>query len=210
MRKSRDEEKAMPWSEDHKQATRERIVAAAARAIREHGPDGVSVAAIMRSVGLTHGGFYAHFASKEALVSEALLHAAAETLEYLEVTAVRATGQSRVGIADLAEAYLSTVHWEHPGQGCVLAACGAELARAEEPVSGACSDSVHAFVRWLGQHSAAPQQRERSREATGALAAMVGGMMLARAVEDPAAARKILADVRSFVCSALQTQTEAK
>jgi TetR/AcrR family transcriptional repressor of nem operon len=194
----------MPWSEDHKQATRERIVAAAARAIREHGPDGVSVAAIMKSVGLTHGGFYAHFASKEALIAEAVSHATAETLAYLDATAAHMAGGKVPEIADVAEAYLSLVHCDHPGQGCVLAACGAELGRAEEPVRSTCRESVHAYLQRFGQHSSGQPQRERLREATGALAAMVGGMVLARAMEDPTERGQILADVRAFVRSALE------
>jgi len=194
----------MPWSEDHKQATRERIIAAAASAIREHGPDGVSVAAIMKSVGLTHGGFYAHFASKEALIAEALSHAMAETFAYLERTAADATGGQPPGLADIADAYLSIPHCEHPERGCAVAACGTELARAEELVRATFSENVRAYLRWLGQRSQAEQRNGRAREATGALAAMVGGMILARNAEDPAEARRILAVVRSFIRGALE------
>ncbi|CAG2155919.1 hypothetical protein LMG31506_05529 [Cupriavidus yeoncheonensis] len=188
----------MPWSEDHKEATRERILGAAASAIREHGPDGVSVAAIMKSAGLTHGGFYAHFASKEALIAEAITRARAETFAYLEGTAVGAGGEPPE-LADIADAYLSIKHWEHPERGCVLAACGAELARAQDQVSASCGENVHDYVRWMSRHSRASQSRERTRGATGALAAMVGGMILARAADDAEEAARILAAVRSFV-----------
>lgn len=194
----------MPWSEDHKQATRERIVAAAASAIRERGPDGVSVAAIMKSAGLTHGGFYAHFASKEALIAEALAHATAETFVFLERTAADAADGQPPGLVEIADAYLSTVHCEHPERGCVLAACGTELARDEDVVRTTCSENVSAYLQWLGQRSQAAQPNARTCEATGALAAMVGGMILARATEDPAQAREILAAVRSFVRGALK------
>ncbi|MEX3934103.1 TetR/AcrR family transcriptional regulator [Paraburkholderia phymatum] len=199
----------MPWSEDHKQATRGRIVEAAARAIREHGPDGVSLAAIMKSVGLTHGGFYAHFESKEALIAEALSHATAETLAWLDRTATTAKNGQTPALADIADAYLSNIHCEHPGRGCVLAACGTELTRADELARIACSDNVRAYLRWLGQRSRAEQRSERTREATGALAAMIGGMVLARATENPAEARKILATVRGFVRSALKADKGA-
>jgi len=189
----------MPWSEDHKQTTRERIVAAAAAAIREHGPDGVSVAAIMKRAGLTHGGFYAHFASKEALITAALAHAMAGTLDWLDTTAAQTTGEDLPGVADIADAYLSPLHFEHPERGCPLAACGAEFARADEEVRTACGESVHAYLRWLGQHSQSAKRAERAQEATGALAAMIGGMILARAAADPAESRRILAAVRGFV-----------
>jgi TetR/AcrR family transcriptional repressor of nem operon len=194
----------MPWSEDHKQATRERIIAAAASAIRVHGPDGVSVAAIMKSVGLTHGGFYAHFASKEELIAEALSRATAQTFAFLERTAADATGGETPGLAEIADAYLSAIHCEHPEQGCAVAACGAELSRAQHAVRTAYGGSTRAYFRWLAQHSRATQRNERTREATGALAAMVGGIILARAAEDPAEARKILATVRSFVRGTLK------
>lgn len=194
----------MPWSEDHKQTTRNRIVEAAARAIREHGPDGVSVAAIMKSVGLTHGGFYAHFDSKEALIAEALSHATSETLAWLDKTATTAKEGQPPALADIADAYLSSLHCEHPDRGCVLAACGSELARADELARMSCNDNMRAYLRWLGRHSRAEQRSERTREATGALAAMIGGMVLARATEDPAEARKILASVRAFVRGALK------
>lgn len=199
----------MPWSEDHKQATRERIIAAAASAIREHGPDGVSVAAIMKSVGLTHGGFYAHFASKDALIAEALSLATAETFAYLERTAADATGRQSPGLAEIADAYLSTIHREHPERGCALAACGAELARAEGVVRTVCGENVRAYLQRLDPRSQATQRSERTREATGALAAMVGGMILARATGDPAEVRKILTAVRSFVRGALKGGEEA-
>jgi len=199
----------MPWSEDHKQATRERIIAAAASAIRERGPDGVSVAAIMKAAGLTHGGFYAHFDSKEVLIAEALSHAAAETLAYLEGTATTATRGQPPGLAEIADAYLSNLHCEHPERGCALAACGTEFTRAEDVVRNTCSETIRSYLRWLGQHSQAPQRSERTREATGALAAMVGGMILARATDDPDEGRKILAAVRSFVRDALKAHGQA-
>jgi TetR/AcrR family transcriptional repressor of nem operon len=194
----------MPWSEDHKQSTRERIIAAAASAIREHGPGGVSVAAIMKNVGLTHGGFYAHFPSKEALIAEAVSHARADTLAYLERTAADACEGHPPGLAEIADAYLSAIHCEHPERGCALAACGAELARAEETVRTACSENVRAYLRWLEAHSKATPRNERRKEVTGALAAMIGGMLLARATQDPREARRILATVRSFVRGAMK------
>lgn len=158
----------------------------------------------MKSAGLTHGGFYAHFASKEELIAEVLAHATAQTFAFLERTAADATGGETPGLAEIAEAYLSAIHCEHPEQGCVLAACGGELARAKQAVRTSYCGSTRTYLRWLGQHSRATQRNERTSEATGALAAMVGGIILARAAEDPAEARKILATVRSFVRGSLK------
>lgn len=188
----------MPWDENHKQATRERIIAVAARAIRARGPNGVSVAEIMKDAGLTHGGFYAHFTSKDELMVEAVTYATAETLQFLERTAVDAVGENP-GLADIADAYLDTLHCEHPERGCVLAACGAELARADSATQSALHDNVRTYLTWLQQHGNGARRGKAERQAIGALATMIGGIILARAAGDPAQARKVLSAVRGFV-----------
>ncbi|MFM0209575.1 TetR/AcrR family transcriptional regulator [Paraburkholderia sediminicola] len=188
----------MPWHEKHKQETRARIIAVAARAIRARGPSGVSVAEIMKEAGLTHGGFYAHFASKDELLAEAITRATAETLQFLEKTATDAAGQMP-GLADIADAYLGTLHCEHPERGCVLAACGSELARADDATRNALHENVRTYLTWLQQHGDDAAGGKAERQIIGALATMVGGMILARAAGDPAEARKVLTAVRGFL-----------
>jgi len=188
----------MPWGEKHKQGTRDRIIAVAARAIRARGPNGVSVAEIMKECGLTHGGFYAHFASKDELLAEAITHATAETLHFLEKTAADAAGQMP-GLADIADAYLGDMHCEHPERGCVLAACGTELARADPATRSALHENVQTYLTWIQRHDNGAGGGNAERQAIGTLATMIGGIILARAAGDPAEAHKVLTAVRGFL-----------
>jgi TetR/AcrR family transcriptional repressor of nem operon len=188
----------MPWDEKHKQTTRERIVAVAARAIRARGPNGVSVAEIMKEAGLTHGGFYAHFASKDELLAEATRHATAQTLQFLDKTATEAAGRAPE-MADIANAYLGVLHCEHPEHGCVLAACGAELVRADDATRTVLRENVRSYLTWLQQHGDGTGDGRTEREAIGTLATMIGGIILARAVGDPVEAGKVLSAVRGFL-----------
>jgi len=188
----------MPWGEKHKQGTRDRIIAVAARAIRARGPNGVSVAEIMKECGLTHGGFYAHFASKDELLAEAITHATAETLQFLEKTAADAAGRMP-GLADIADAYLGAMHCEHPERGCVLAACGTELARSEPATQSALHENVRTYLTWIQRHDSGARGGNAERHAIGTLATMIGGIILARAAGDPAEAGKVLTAVRGFL-----------
>ncbi|MGA7778026.1 MAG: TetR/AcrR family transcriptional regulator [Paraburkholderia sp.] len=191
----------MPWDEKHKQTTRERIVAVAARAIRARGPNGVSVAEIMKEAGLTHGGFYAHFASKDDLLAEATRYATMETLQFLEKLAADAAGRTPA-LADIADAYLGDLHCAHPERGCVLAACGAELARADDATRSVLRENVRSYLTWLqgrGDGDDGAHRGKTEREAIGTLATMIGGIILARAVGDPAEAAKVLTAVRGFL-----------
>src|SRR3954470_23198581 len=105
-----------------KEQTRERILRAAARAVRKHGYEGVGVADVMKEAGLTHGGLYAHFKSRDALLAAAADQAGAETLEIL----ARAISAGKPGqeLTALVDAYLSDRHVAAPEQGCVIAAAG--------------------------------------------------------------------------------------
>src|SRR3954469_9493378 len=110
-----------------KDVTHERIVEAAARAIRRSGYDGTGVAEIMKEAGLTHGGFYAHFASREAMLAEAAEHARAEAIAFS--SRVAATAPPKQGLRAMASAYLSQEHLESAEMGCAVAALGSEMSR---------------------------------------------------------------------------------
>src|SRR5215471_7893918 len=137
----------MPWPEDHKSQTRARIVKAAAVALRKSGVSGVSVARIMAEAGQTHGGFYAHFASKGALLGAAMEEASRETLQTL-AKALEAVPTDR-HLHAIAEAYLSSKHVEHPERGCPLAALGSELARIRGPAKRDVARAVDQRIVWL-------------------------------------------------------------
>ena len=112
----------MRYSSDHKAETRERVLKEAANEIRAKGPDNVAVSGIMARAGLTHGGFYAHFASRDALLVEAMQHAGRESAAALDAAIERRMARGRTRFEALVESYLHDAHLERPEQGCVVAA----------------------------------------------------------------------------------------
>src|SRR3954469_22029107 len=116
----------MKVSREQAVENRERIVETAARLFRERGFEGIGVADLMKSAGLTHGGFYGHFASKEDLIAQASAHALGRAQEHWDKFAERVQDEP---LAKLQTWYLSEAHRDHPGAGCLLAALGADAAR---------------------------------------------------------------------------------
>ena len=166
---------------------RERIVETASRLFREKGVDGVGIDAIMSGTGLTHGGFYGHFASKDDLAAEAVTHALARAVE---------KQSHHMSLSDLVAGYLSERHLTDRGDGCAIAALGADMARQGDGVRRGLTTHVRAqlerFTRLLRK---GPAARRRQR-AIATLAGMVGALTLARAVDDPALSKEILAAAR--------------
>ncbi|HVC60393.1 MAG TPA: helix-turn-helix domain-containing protein [Acetobacteraceae bacterium] len=167
----------------------ERIVEAASRLFRQQGFDGVSVDAIMQDAGLTHGGFYGHFKSKEDLAARAVARALAKATER----------QKRyTDLGDLVSDYLSQRHCDDRGNGCVIAALGADIVRQGSGVRGGLTAHVRSqfdrFARLIKGGTAA----NRRKRAIATLAGIVGAMTLARAVEDPALSKEILAAAREI------------
>src|SRR5260221_10212340 len=166
---------------------RERIGETASRMFRENGFDGVGVDAIMNAAGLTHGGFYGHFGSKEDLAAEAVTRALERSLEK----------QSRhTNLRDLVSEYLSEWHRADRANGCAIAALGADMVRQGEGVRRGLTVYVRAqldrFTRLLRNGTAA----SRRKRAITTFAGMVGALTLARAVDDPALSKEILAVAR--------------
>ena len=171
----------MPWPEGHKARTRERIVRAAADAFRARGVAGVRVEEIMAGAGMTHGGFYAHFSSKDELIGLALDHASGQTLEMLSAAA-GSLGREQQFLSVI-DAYLSAAHAAHPERGCPVAALGPEVsrtARTQSQLRRGIQDRLEWMRRLL------PNRRTRAREhedqVVGTLACMIGGVILARAI----------------------------
>jgi TetR/AcrR family transcriptional regulator, transcriptional repressor for nem operon len=192
----------MPWPEEHKRETRDRIVKAAAAALRAHGVDGVSIAAIMADVGLTHGGFYAHFASKDELLSAAVDRASAETTDHLSRAMQTMPADQR--LRAVIDTYLSAPHAAHPEHGCPLAALGPELTRASSDVQRDLAQAIDRRIAWL--QKLLPPEREAKETATAVMACMLGGLILARAV-GPDDGPEVLAATRSFIARALASDT---
>jgi TetR/AcrR family transcriptional repressor of nem operon len=190
----------VPWSPEHKAETRTRIVRAAASALRASGVAAVGVAEVMRSAGLTHGGFYGHFSSKDELIAAAVGGAGRDSDDALALVRGGApAGDLRAETA----AYLSPEHLAHPERGCPLAAAGPELARGAPAVRHAVGAEIRRRLDRLAELR--PGRRSlarRRREAAGALACMVGGMVLARGLPESEGVA-LLAEVRAFARSAL-------
>jgi AcrR family transcriptional regulator len=166
-----------------KDATHERIVDAAGRAVRRSGYGGTSVADIMKDAGLTHGGFYAHFASREAMLAEAADRAGADGLAALE--RVAAAAPPRRELQALLGAYLSDAHVESVETGCAVAALGSEMPRQAPDVRHAATRRIKQMIDLVARHSPDRGQPGARRHALVTVAMMVGSLVLARAVDDP-------------------------
>lgn len=172
-----------------KQASHERIVAAAARAIRRSGYAGTGVADVMKQAGLTHGAFYAHFESREGMLAEAASRACAESAAVAaEVVANAPPGQA---LAAMLSAYLSPEHLAHIEGGCPLAALGSETARQTPEVRAVTTRHIKAMVDLVARQSPDWGQSSAHQRALVTVSAMVGALMLARAVDDPALANSL-------------------
>jgi TetR/AcrR family transcriptional repressor of nem operon len=190
----------MPWNPNHKEESRRRIIDAAAKAFRANGLQGISLADIMRDVGLTHGGFYAHFKSKEDLVATTLAELHEGRMARFEEVASETPDTALKRAANF---YLSSRHREHPETGCAIATLGSELARTEGAARSQISTNIEAWLDRFAQAAPGKDEAERRRQARGAFAAMIGGLILARGVEDAHLSDEILGDVRAFIDEAL-------
>jgi len=165
-----------------KEASHERIVDAAARAIRRSGYGGTGVADIMKDAGLTHGGFYAHFASREAMLAEAADRAGAEGVAAVERVAAAAPPQK--ALQALLRAYLSKAHVEGVETGCAVAALGSEMPRQAPEVRRAATRRIKEMIDLVARQSPDWGQPGAHQHALVTVATMVGALVLARAVDD--------------------------
>jgi TetR/AcrR family transcriptional repressor of nem operon len=166
-----------------KEATHERIVQAAARAIRRSGYSGTGVADIMKDAGLTHGGFYAHFDSREAMLAEAADRAGAESVATLERIAAAAPPEK--SLQTLLRAYLSKEHLESAESGCPMAALGSEMPRQAPEVRRAATRRIKEAIDLVARQLPEWGKPAAHEQALATLSTMVGAMVLARAVDDP-------------------------
>jgi TetR/AcrR family transcriptional repressor of nem operon len=167
-----------------KEASHERIVTAAARAIRRSGYAGTGVADIMKEAGLTHGAFYAHFASREAMLAEAADRACAESAAAAADVAARVPpGQA---LSSMLKAYLSPEHVAQVELGCPLAALGSETPRQAPEVRRVATRHIKAMIDLVAREAPDWGQPAAHERALVTLSTMVGALLLARAVDEPA------------------------
>ena len=166
-----------------KEATHERIVEVAARAIRRTGYGGAGVADIMKDAGLTHGGFYAHFASREAMLAEAADRAGAEAVA--EMARIAASAPPQEALRAMMRAYLSQEHVEAAETGCPVAALGSEMPRQSPQVRRAATRRIREMIDLVARQSPQWGQPGAHERALVTVVTMVGALVLARAVDDP-------------------------
>jgi len=168
---------------NRKEATHDRIVEAASRAIRRSGYGGTSVPDIMKDAGLTHGGFYAHFASREAMLAEAADRAGADSI----ATLVRAasTAPPQRALQRILELYLSKEHLESTEIGCPVAALGSEMPRQAPEVRRAATGRIKEMIDLVARQSRDWGQPGAHERALVTASTMIGALLLARAVDDP-------------------------
>jgi TetR/AcrR family transcriptional repressor of nem operon len=186
----------MKVSREQAAQNRERILDTAAKLFRERGFDGIGVADIMKAAGLTHGGFYGHFSSKEELMAQACAHALAKSVDYWDTTVERASGDP---LKAMTKAYLSAQHRDDPGQGCVLAALGPDTYRQGTAVRRTFSAGVRSLVELIANLLPAKSQAAKRKQALATFSSMVGAIVLARAVDDESLSDEILSAVAASI-----------
>ena len=184
----------MRHSQEDKAASHERIVQIAAARIRDSGTEQPGVAEIMRAAGLTHGGFYKHFGSRDELIAEAVERALTDS----ESRVAELTAGAADPLAAFADAYVSAAHRDDPATGCGVVALGTDMPRVGGPAQDAYRAQVERYLAHL-EPLLGGDADEARRRATVTLSAMVGAVMIARALGPTARSDEILRDVREAV-----------
>jgi TetR/AcrR family transcriptional repressor of nem operon len=179
-------------SQAAKAQSHDRILDIAAARIRRSGIDSLTVAALMKEAGLTHGGFYRHFGSREQLVAEAAQRALTQGSAWT-IASGELGGQQ--GYTKLVDGYLSAWHRDHPESGCGVAGIAADAARDDGPAQAAYTRQVKECLAVLAGLTGNPDRQAAEREAVLSLSALVGAISIARALDDPDLSEQILADV---------------
>jgi TetR/AcrR family transcriptional regulator, transcriptional repressor for nem operon len=168
----------MRYSKEHKLETHARIVKKASVRLREKGAHGIGVADLMKDAGLTHGGFYAHFDSREALVIEAFAYAMDRSTERWRKLAETTPPEKR--LAAIVDSYVTSLHRDDPGHGCSLTALGAEIARESPRTRKAFAAKLEQMIDMMAAQLPELPRKTARKQAMAAIATMVGTLTLAR------------------------------
>jgi TetR/AcrR family transcriptional repressor of nem operon len=187
----------MRYSKEHKQETHDRIVKKASVRLREKGAHGIGVADLMKEAGLTHGGFYAHFDSREALVIEAFGYAMDRATDRWRKLAGEVPPEKR--LAAIIDTYLSPTHRDDPGRGCAVPALGAEIARESLKTRKAFAVKLEQMIDMMADQILDVPPKTARKQAMATLAAMIGTMVLSRIAGNGAFSDEILAAGREAV-----------
>lgn len=168
----------MRYSKEHKVQTHARIVKKASVKLREKGAHGIGVADLMKDAGLTHGGFYAHFDSRDALVIEAFTHAMDRSTAHWRKLSEETPADKR--LSKIVKSYLAPDHRDDPGHGCAVPALAAEIARESARTRRVFSGRMEQLIEMLADQFQGMPRKAARKEAVAALATMMGSLIMAR------------------------------
>ena len=191
----------MGHSQEDKARSHQRIVKRAAARFRECGVDGIGLADLMKEAGLSHGGFYRHFSSRDQLVTEAVERALADGGQ--RVTDIGRPDRP-LTLGMLIDAYLSPTHRDHLAASCAVATMAADVARGGDRARVAYSKQVEVYLRLLADLVSGPNKTIRRARSITALAALVGAVSMARAVKEEKLSREILASAAQELMAMLR------
>jgi TetR/AcrR family transcriptional repressor of nem operon len=194
------------YSSEHKTETRAKVLREAAREIRAKGPENFAITGVMKRAGLTHGGFYAHFPSKDALVAEAVGAMFDDARAHARTIA--ATDDPRAALLGYVDFYLSKAHRDARERGCPLPALSGDLARSNPAARGRFAEGVAHLTDRLATALGALGVPNAKAEASAMLSQLVGAVVLARAVEG-AASDAVLADTRASLVARFALEPRA-
>jgi len=187
-------ESTVRYSDNHKAETRQRIIAKAAEEFRRNGLNGIGIANLMSTLGLTHGGFYAHFKSKDDLISEASALILQENLGRMLEVAAAAPADRRLDT--ILDKYLSPQHRDNPAMGCALPSLVQELSRRPDAVRDTFTKSIDSVFTRLAAFMPGDTDEARKSHAIALLSGMAGAVQMARAVTDRTLSDRILTSAR--------------
>jgi TetR/AcrR family transcriptional repressor of nem operon len=187
----------MRYSKEHKQETHARIVRKAAVRLREKGAHGIGVADLMKEAGLTHGGFYAHFDSREALVIEAFSHAMDRSTERWRKVAEEVPPEKR--LATIVDTYLTETHRDDPGHGCAVPTLGAEIARETPKTRKAFALKLEQMIDMMADQILDVPRKTARKQAMATLATMMGTIVMSRIAGNGELSEEVLSAGREAV-----------
>ena len=187
----------MRYAQSHKEETHKTLLRAAAAQLRENGPDRLSVAAVMKAAGLTHGGFYAHFKSKDALLHETLAEIFARSKR--RFARLLEGLPPKHALATYIDYYVAETHRDDPANGCPITALNSDMPRQSKKVKALFENGVKLLVGALAERMAAAGVADAEKLAPSILAAMAGAVALSRTISDRNLSDELLASSRAGI-----------
>lgn len=182
----------MRYGKEHKEETHKKVVEAASRRFRKDGIEATGVVDLMADVGLTHGGFYAHFPSKETLVKEAIARASLKSRTHLQREIEKARTEGRDPLELIVRSYLTALHRDRPDRGCSVAALGSEIARRPRKTREAFTEGLEKTLGIIASALPDTVTTQRKEKAYAVFSTMIGALQLSRAVSDSAMSQSVI------------------